>query len=52
MRITFPLPDLGVLPFLACENKETVLEVETSGGKIEVQQDRDSGAVGVEVDEE
>jgi len=52
MKITFPLLALAVLPFLACENKETVLEVETPGGKIEVQQDKDSGSVEVEVDEE
>ncbi|QDT41672.1 hypothetical protein Pan241w_17350 [Gimesia alba] len=33
-----------------CDNKEKVLDVETPGGEIEIERDKDSGAVGVEVD--
>jgi len=33
-----------------CDNKEKILDVETPGGQIEIERDRDSGAVGVEVD--
>ncbi len=36
----------------ACDRKETVFEMETPGGKIEVERDKDSGAVEVEVDGE
>ncbi len=34
----------------ACDRKETVFEMETPAGKIEVEKDKDSGAVEVEVD--
>lgn len=33
-----------------CDNKEKILDVETPGGQIEIERDRNSGAVGVEVD--
>lgn len=33
-----------------CDNKEKILDVETPGGQIEIERDRGSGAVGVEID--
>lgn len=33
-----------------CDNKEKVLDIETPGGEIEIERDKSSGAVGVEVD--
>lgn len=35
-----------------CERKEKLLDVETPGGGVEVEQDKDSGAVEVDVDSE
>ena len=34
-----------------CDNQEDVLEIETPGGSINVETDRDTGAVDVKVDE-
>lgn len=33
-----------------CDNKETMLDVETPGGEMEVERDRDTGKVDVDVD--
>ncbi|MFH1299446.1 MAG: hypothetical protein ABIK07_00195 [Planctomycetota bacterium] len=35
---------------VGCDNKEKVLDVETPGGKIEIERDRNTGAVDVEID--
>lgn len=35
---------------VGCDNKEKILDVETPGGQIEIERDRGSGAVGVEID--
>tara|TARA_R110002111_G_scaffold153375_1_gene220241 strand:+ start:233155 stop:233343 length:189 start_codon:yes stop_codon:yes gene_type:complete len=35
---------------VGCDNKEKVLDVETPGGQIEIERDRDTGAVDVEID--
>jgi hypothetical protein len=40
---------LSVLVALGCENKEKVLDVETPGGQVEVERNRDTGAVDVDV---
>ncbi|MEQ8846448.1 hypothetical protein [Botrimarina sp.] len=37
---------------LGCDNKETMLDIDTPDGGVEVQRDRDTGEVDVEVDEE
>jgi hypothetical protein len=37
---------------LGCDNKETVLDVETPGGGVEVERDRDTGAVDVDVEDD
>lgn len=34
-----------------CDNKETILDVETPGGGVEVERDRDDGSIDVDVDE-
>lgn len=34
-----------------CDNKEEVLDIETPNGEVEVEQDQDTGAIDVEVDE-
>jgi hypothetical protein len=53
--ITAALMPLGLLSLLAaltvgCENKEKVLDIEgPRGGEIEVERDRDTGAVDVDV---
>ncbi|MCM2369674.1 hypothetical protein [Aporhodopirellula aestuarii] len=39
------------LTFAGCENKETILEIDTPDGGVEVERDRDTGAVSVDVDE-
>jgi hypothetical protein len=48
----FVLPQLVlglVVAFtLGCDNKETVLDVETPGGEVEVERDRDTGDVDVD----
>ncbi|QDU09810.1 hypothetical protein [Gimesia aquarii] len=38
------------LTLVGCDNKEKVLDVETPGGEIEIERNRDTGAVDVEVD--
>jgi hypothetical protein len=40
---------LAALVALGCENKEKVLDVETPGGQVEVERNRDTGAVDVDV---
>jgi len=40
----------AILTLGGCDNKEKVLDIETPGGEIEIQRDRDSGAVDVEVE--
>jgi hypothetical protein len=42
---------LAMLFALGCENKETVLDVETPSGQVEVERDRDTGAVDVQATE-
>jgi hypothetical protein len=39
---------MAVLCAAGCENKETVLDVETPRGQIEVERDRDTGEVDVQ----
>jgi hypothetical protein len=41
---------VAMLVSLGCENKEKVLEVETPNRTLEVERDRDTGDVDVEVD--
>ncbi len=36
---------------LACDRKEKVLDVDTPGGGIEVERDKDTGAIDVEVED-
>ncbi|HYO26390.1 MAG TPA: hypothetical protein VEQ85_15725 [Lacipirellulaceae bacterium] len=51
---TMPFGILGLIAAitLGCENKETILDVEgPDGGGVEVQRDRDDGAVGVDVND-
>jgi hypothetical protein len=40
---------LAMLFALGCENKETVLDAETPSGQVEVERDRDTGEVDVQV---
>lgn len=40
------------LSISGCENKEKVLDIETPGAQIEVERDRDTGDVDVEVTDE
>ena len=42
---------LFALGAVSCDKKETILDVDTPGGGIKVEQDKDSGAVDVEMDE-
>ena len=35
-----------------CDNKEKVFDLDTPGGGVEVERDRDSGAISVEVEDE
>jgi hypothetical protein len=42
---------LAMLFALGCENKETMLDVETPGGQVEVERDRDTGAVDIQATE-
>ncbi len=39
------------LATLACDRKEKVLDVDTPGGGIEVERDKDTGAIDVEVED-
>ena len=43
---------LAMLFSLGCENKEKVLDIETPGGQVEVERDRDTGAVDVQATED
>ena len=47
---SFPLMLLAAATLfsLGCENKEKVLDIETPGGQVEVERDRDTGAVDVD----
>jgi hypothetical protein len=40
---------LAMAPFVGCERKEKVLDVETPGGEVEVERNIDTGRVDVEV---
>ena len=51
MRTTPLLIALAGFALAACERKETVFEMETPGGKVEVERDKESGAVEVQVDD-
>tara|TARA_R110002095_G_scaffold142965_1_gene123805 strand:+ start:18264 stop:18452 length:189 start_codon:yes stop_codon:yes gene_type:complete len=35
---------------VGCDNKEKVLDIETPGGEIEIERDRGTGAVDVDID--
>ena len=48
--VTLALLLTASFTFTGCDNKEKVLDIETPGGEIEIERDKDSGAVGVEVD--
>lgn len=39
---------VAMLVSLGCENKEKVLDLETPGGQVEVERDRDTGAVDID----
>lgn len=39
------------LVFVGCDNKETVLDIDTPDGGVEVERDRDDGALSIDVDE-
>ena len=39
------------LTFTGCERKETLVDVETPGGEIEVERDIDTGEINVDVNE-
>ncbi len=41
---------LFALGAVACDRKETVLDVDTPGGELKVEKDKDTGAVNVEID--
>jgi hypothetical protein len=43
---------LAMLFAAGCDNKETVLDVETPEGQVEVERDRDTGAIGVDAAED
>jgi hypothetical protein len=43
---------LAMLFSAGCDNKETVLDVETPEGQVEVERDRDTGALGVDAAED
>ncbi len=54
-KLSIPFVALALLlttsfTLTGCDNKEKVLDIETPGGEIEIERDKDSGAVGVEVD--
>lgn len=40
---------LSVCSLSGCERKEKVLDVETPAGGLEIEKDKDSGSVGIEV---
>ena len=40
---------VGMCALTGCERKETVIDVETPGGEVEVERNVDTGAVDVEV---
>jgi len=42
---------LAMILSLGCENKEKVLDVETPGANVEVERNRDTGAVDVDVND-
>jgi len=44
--LTFAL--VGVV---GCDDKEEVLDIETPGGEVEVERDRDTGAVEIDADD-
>ncbi|EMI46832.1 signal peptide protein [Rhodopirellula sp. SWK7] len=39
------------LVIAGCDNKETVLDIDTPDGGVEVERDRDDGALSIDVDE-
>ena len=39
---------LAIVSTAGCENKETLLDVETPGGQVEVEEDQDTGAIDVD----
>lgn len=41
---------MSVCAFTGCERKEKVIDVETPGGGVEVERNKDTGAVAVEVE--
>ena len=41
----------GFAGLAGCEQKEEILDVETPGAEVEVESDEDTGAVGVDVDD-
>jgi hypothetical protein len=43
---------IAMLLSLGCENKEKVLDVETPGGQVEVERDRDTGEVDVDANKQ
>jgi hypothetical protein len=52
--VSLPPILLGIaIAFAAgCENKETILDVETPEGQVEVERDRDTGAIDVQATED
>lgn len=43
---------LSTFPLAGCDTKEEVLDIETPGGSVEVNRDRSSGDVEVDVDKD
>lgn len=42
---------ISVLSSFGCDNKEKVLDVETPGGEVEIERDRDTGSIDVDVND-
>jgi len=59
MQLRKPMTALlstGLLTFalvgvVGCDDKEEVLDIETPGGEVEVERDRDTGAVEIDADD-
>ncbi|MEZ6046427.1 MAG: hypothetical protein R3C11_12825 [Planctomycetaceae bacterium] len=50
--IALAVPVMAGIPAVlaGCDNKETILDVETPDGELEVERDKDTGSVDVEVE--
>ncbi len=50
--IVFSLFVVSLLVLTGCDNKEKVLDVETPGGQLEIERDRDTGEVDIKIQKE